>query len=201
MKKIITKRAQVLRYEVNSNKLTCSVTGIGTCTDGALTVPEKHLLRKVTRIDDKAFADSAFREITLPDSVTSIGNRAFHQCKNLLEITLGNGVESIGIGAFQGCENLYGVTLPSAVTEIGADAFAGCKSLKSIVIPASVARLESNVFGGCEKLTRILFTGTANEWKKIFPHTSRDALPAFCTIECTDGSIKYKDCRDSFLFS
>ncbi len=200
MKTIINHRAPALKYETNQNKLTCSVTGVENGGVASITVPEKRFMRKVTRIDDKAFADTSFREITLPDSVTGIGNRAFHGCKSLLEIALGNSVRSIGIGAFQGCENLYSVTLPSTVTTVGEDAFADCRSLKSIVIPASVEKMESSVFLGCEKLTRILFTGTKNQWKNIFPHTGRDALPAACVIECTDGSLKYKDCRDSFLF-
>ena len=185
------KQAKGLKYQTNRNKLTCSVMGVENSGAGSVAVPEKHRLRKVTRIDDKAFADSPFREITLPDSVTEIGNRAFHGCKNLLEIRLGNSVRSIGIGAFQGCENLYSVTLPSTVTVIGTDAFADCANLRSIVIPDSVEGMENSVFSGCEKLSRILFTGTKRQWEKVYPYSTKKLFRSACTVECTDGSVEF----------
>ncbi|MBI22328.1 MAG: hypothetical protein CMN05_01870 [Roseibacillus sp.] len=48
--------------------------------------------------------------ITIPDSVTSIGEEAFSRCYKLTSITIGNGVTSIGHRAFARCENLSAVT-------------------------------------------------------------------------------------------
>ena len=44
--------------------------------------------------------------ITIPNSVTSIGELAFFGCSSLTSITIGNGVTSIGEEAFYGCEAL-----------------------------------------------------------------------------------------------
>lgn len=44
--------------------------------------------------------------INIPDSVTSIGNGAFSDCKSLLNINIPNGVTNIGQGAFKNCGSL-----------------------------------------------------------------------------------------------
>lgn len=67
--------------------------------------------------------------ITIPESVTSIGEYAFFKCGNLTNITIPNGVKSIGTGAFYECSNLKKIKIPISVTEIGKDAFQGCDNL------------------------------------------------------------------------
>lgn len=42
----------------------------------------------------------------IPDSVTSIGDFAFEDCKSLKSISIPDSVTSIGDGAFEGCRNL-----------------------------------------------------------------------------------------------
>ena len=70
--------------------------------------------------------------ITIPNSVTSIGNYAFYKCTSLTSITIPNSVTSIGNCAFYGCSRLTSITIPNSVTSIGSNAFAGCSSLTSI---------------------------------------------------------------------
>ena len=69
--------------------------------------------------------------VTIPDSVTSIGDGAFSGCRNLTSVTIPDSVTSIGDGAFSECRNLTSVTIPDSVTEIGWHAFEGYNSLKS----------------------------------------------------------------------
>ncbi len=77
--------------------------------------------------------DSAFRgcssltSVTIPDSVTSIGDFAFKDCTSLTSVTIGNSVTSIGDFAFQDCSSLTSVTIPDSVASIGSYAFEGCK--------------------------------------------------------------------------
>ncbi len=50
------------------------------------------------------------------------------------DITIPDSVTSIGSGAFEGCGSLVSVTVPSSVTGIGESAFAGCENLVSVTI-------------------------------------------------------------------
>ena len=72
------------------------------------------------------------RTITLPDSVTSIGDYAFSGCSSLTSITIPKGVTSIGYWAFECCTSLTSITIPDGVTSIGNYAFYGCTSLTGI---------------------------------------------------------------------
>ena len=60
--------------------------------------------RRVTSIGDKAFINCrSLKSIAIPDSVTSIGDSAFYRCSSLTSITLHDGVTSIGDNAFKEC--------------------------------------------------------------------------------------------------
>jgi hypothetical protein len=100
--------------------------------------------------------------ITIPDSVTSIGNLAFCGCTGLTSITIPDSVTSIGSGAFDGCTRLTSITIPDSVTSIGDSAFYGCTGLTSITIPDSVTSIGNYAFRGCTGLTSAtLGTGVA----------------------------------------
>ncbi|MBQ8101132.1 MAG: leucine-rich repeat protein, partial [Paludibacteraceae bacterium] len=90
--------------------------------------------------------------VTIPNSVTSIGNRAFLGCTGLTSVTIGNSVTSIGEYAFYGCSSLTSVTIPNSVTSIGESAFSGCTGLTSVTIPNSVTSIGSSAFYGCKGL-------------------------------------------------
>jgi hypothetical protein len=91
----------------------------------------------------------------IPDSVTTIGRRAFEACTGLTSITIPNGVTTIGDYAFIGCNSLKSITLPNSVTTIGDYAFFGCNSLKSITLPNSVTTIGDFAFVNCDSLTSI----------------------------------------------
>ena len=98
--------------------------------------------------------------ITIPDSVTSIGGRAFRGCTGLTSVTIGNGVKSIGDHAFSLCSGLTSVTIPDSVTSIGEYAFSGCTGLTSVTIPDSVTSIGYGAFEGCTGLTSITIPGS-----------------------------------------
>ena len=93
--------------------------------------------------------------LTIPDSVTSIGMSAFYYCGGLTSVTIGNGVTSIGWSAFEGCSGLTSVTIPDSVVNLGDYAFRDCSSLESITIPNSVASIGKGTFYNCGKLATI----------------------------------------------
>ena len=130
----------------------------------------------VDSIDNSAFYESNIVSITIPDSVTSIGGRAFYNCTGLTSITIPDSVTSIGGSAFDNCDSLpvennlrYADTyLDGAVDRslstytikegtkwIGDGAFIRCSSLTSITIPDSVTSIGDGAFENCSKLREI----------------------------------------------
>jgi hypothetical protein len=104
----------------------------------------------------------------IPNSVTSIGNNAFYNCKSLKEITIPNSVTRIGNITFAKCNSLTSIIIPNSVTSIGYYAFYKCKSLKEITIPNSVTHIDEWVFSYCDALKEVTFKGkTLEEVKQM----------------------------------
>ena len=70
--------------------------------------------------------------ITIPNSVTSIGDYAFRGCTGLTSITIPNSVTSIGDYAFYGCTKLLNLTIGAKVSSIGESAFSGDYNIRTI---------------------------------------------------------------------
>ena len=103
-----------------------------------------------------SFRNKNIELYAIPDSVISIGDRAFSGCRSLSSIVIPNSVNSIGDRAFSGCRSLSCIVIPDSVTNIGEGAFSGCSSLSSIVIPNSVTSIEKGAFYYCSSLSSIV---------------------------------------------
>ena len=103
--------------------------------------------------------------ITIPKSVTSIGDGAFAHCSSLISCTIPNSVSKIGGGIFCGCEALISVELPESITSLSyyhedysgsyAGFFENCSSLTSVTIPESVTSIGNYAFYNCSSLTSV----------------------------------------------
>lgn len=93
--------------------------------------------------------------ITLPDTVTVIGNYAFSGCSGLVSFEIPDAVTSIGEGAFKGCTGLTALEIPDAVTSIGMEAFLNCTGFTSFEVPAGVTEIGHGAFSGCTSLEKM----------------------------------------------
>ena len=110
----------------------------------------------VKSIGDRAFKWCFFlQSVTIPNSVTSIGDEAFSDCNSLQSVTIPNSVKSIGNSAFSLCNSLQSVTIQNSVKSIGDYAFSSCESLQSVTIPNSVTSIGDEAFSWCESLQSV----------------------------------------------
>ncbi|MBO7281774.1 MAG: leucine-rich repeat domain-containing protein, partial [Alistipes sp.] len=87
-------------------------------------------------------------DLTIPDSVTTVGGWAFSGCSSLTSVTIPDSVTTIGRWAFRSCDSLTSVTIGDSVTSIGEEAFRSCASLTSVTIPDSVTTIGRYAFQG-----------------------------------------------------
>jgi uncharacterized repeat protein (TIGR02543 family) len=159
----------------------------------------------VTNIGASAFSMLRFSSLTIPNSVTSIGQSAFYCCYSLSgPLTIPNSVTKIEHSAFMGCGNLTELTIPNSVISIGEEAFSGCGcSGTTLTIPNSITTIEYGTFRGCgfseiiipSSVTTIgqhAFTSCGNLTEITIPATvtsTGSAVFAFCG-NLTDVYVK-----------
>ena len=94
------------------------------------------------------FNGKNIKSITLPESITTIGNSAFRGCYSLDSMNIPKTVISINESAFNGC-GLKKVTIPSSVQTIGSCAFRFCVNIPLIELSESVKSIGGGAFIGC----------------------------------------------------
>lgn len=119
----------------------------------------------VLQIGAACFGASALREITLPDTLLCIGERAFSGCESLIRVVIPSSVKNLGKYLFSGCIALEeavfseGVTyLPNgATTETGtADGiFYHCTALRSLTLFDGMTRIGAYAFFDCPSLASL----------------------------------------------
>lgn len=95
--------------------------------------------------------------VTIPQSVTSIGDSAFAGCHNLVSLTINDAATSIGRRAFAECPLTTTLELGENITTIGNSAFYDCRGLKNVTIPQSVTSIGDSAFGECSSLETLSF--------------------------------------------
>ena len=150
----------------------------------------------VTTICDRAFYRcSNLTMLTIPDSVTIIGNYAFWNSSSLISMTIPDSITSIGNMAFYNCMALTELTMPNSVTSIGNSAFRICSSLKELTIPDSVTYIGDRAFSSCSNLTKltisnsVISVGKETFWK-CFSLTSLTIPDSVTTI----GDNAFSEC-------
>ena len=149
-----------------------------------LTLPESYKGEGYEVFKNAFIWNLTLESVTIPDTVTAIGDNAFFRCVSLKNIQLPDGIDRIGIRTFAWCTSLTSIELPDSLTVIDEHAFEDCHRLESIVIPEGVttvglwafwrnAALKSvtipttlkimgeYAFSGCDELEEIHITDVA----------------------------------------
>lgn len=199
---------QLFDFEFILNNTAVIVTRYnGTAAD--VTIPSRYKGKPVTMIDHAAFFNSVVTSVTIPDSVTSIGDNAFGFCSQLTNISIPNSVTYIGFSAFAHCTSLKSITLPSSLSSISEALFSGCsqlttihipdsvpsiqshtfyhcRNLETIRIPVSVTLIETDAFAGCPSLMTVTYSGSKTRWDKIKGKDQLLNIPLVCNqLEAT----------------
>lgn len=139
----------------------------------------------VTGIGKSAFSGDDFSSISIPDTVVSVGDKAFYNCNAYTDITFGGNIQSVGNLAFY-TSTFTGVTFSGDVGSIGEKAFCGCLSLSSVTFAGDVGPIGNSAFDGCYVLSSVTFSGDVDSiGDQAFYYTSLKEL----TIPGSVGSI------------
>ena len=104
--------------------------------------------------------------VTIPNSVTKIGEAAFTRCTTLTSVKIGESVTSISDLSFSLCKGLTSITIPNSVKSIGEQAFGDCIALTNITIPDNVTKISDTAFYNCMRLTNLTYKGKTYSYNR-----------------------------------
>ncbi len=113
----------------------------------------------VKNIYKNAFEKTNITSVIIPNSITTISERAFFNCSALTSVSMSDSVTTIDDYAFAWCDSLENLTIGNGVTHIGEECFWSCDSLTEITLPASILTVENYAFWSCAKLENLTIIG------------------------------------------
>lgn len=107
---------------------------------GDIVIPEKIVADDgneytIDLIDKEAFkGNTAITSVSVPNTVTEIGQYTFSDCTSLKSVTLGKGVAKIFKYAFENCTSLETITFPTSSLYFEKETFTGCENIKDVYL-------------------------------------------------------------------
>lgn len=160
------------------------ITSIGDCTFTrcenltSVTIPDS-----VTEIGEYAFGICGLTEVSIPESVEIIGAMAFSNCINLKKINIPEKITTIDYNVFWECKELTEIKLPENLESIGNNAFSGCDGFSEVTVPASVKNIDSGAFSDCTGLESVTILNPDCEF-----YDYKDTIVSTATIYGYEGS-------------
>lgn len=142
-------------YQMNYDEASYTVTHYdGNAED--VVIPDSFLGKPVTILFDKLFAGHReIRSVSIPDTVTDLGEFVFDGCLNLRRIDLPSGLRYLWGYTFCRCA-IEEIILPDSVKIIPSYAFKDCKHLKKVICGSGLKKISAWAFGGCDQLTELI---------------------------------------------
>ncbi len=109
----------------------------------------------ITEIGNNAFSCSNLISVSIPNTITEIGDNAFLNCGNLNSVIIPTTLKRIGAGAFKKCKRLESIAIPNSVTIINDETFSDCIKLKTVDLPPNIKTIGYNAFCRCINLESI----------------------------------------------
>lgn len=132
-------------WEYNKDTEILTITGNGEMSDYYSPISSKYA----------PWHDYNIEKVVVCDNVTTIGNGAFYELKNLKSVKIPTSIKSIKPYAFGYCESLEQIEIPKGVASISSNTFWACKNLTKITLPDELAKIGKDAFGYCERLEQI----------------------------------------------
>ena len=164
----------------------------------SITIPDT-----ITSIGEDAFAGCVgLTGITIPDSVKRIEKEAFRDCSKLTSVIISDGVTNIGTSVFRGCTKLENITLPDSIKTIGGWTFSECDSLESITIPRKVKRIGHSTFESCFNLTSIVIpNGVTSIGERAFSGCTSLKSITIPDSVTSIGEDAFEDCDNITIYA
>lgn len=122
--------------------------------------------KQVVELSHTFEENKTIESVYIPDGISIIGDKAFHDCDALTQVSMPDSVIAIGFGAFSFCDSLVNLNLSNNLQSIGLDGISHCWSLETISIPASVSSINES-FCYCSVLTAINVNAENTSYKDI----------------------------------
>ena len=160
---------QGLVYEYDAGTQSYTVTGLNKPSATAIVIPEARMNRPVTKIGEGAFSQSNLVYVSIPASITEIGDNAFavknaitsvviFDLKAWFNISFGDVFANpmrYGGALYLNGEPVTDLTVPAGVTQVKDHVFAGCESVTSLTVPEGVQSIGESAFYWCKNLETV----------------------------------------------
>ena len=122
---------------------------------------------------------------------TTIPSNAFYNADYLSDITLPDTITGIGDYAFAACDSLTFLGLPIDLINIGRSAFANCSALTYVLACDNIENISREAFSGCSNISDVYYFGTEDEWDLINFNQGNELLKNatihYCLFDYTIG--------------